>query len=279
MSHFTVLVFGDNYEDQLEPFWELDLSLEELKKDPRAIFKSKGNREFFEKEYEEFVCKNPDDRYENFEDWMGYGFDKDSDSYGYYSNPDARWDWYSVGGRWSGFFKLKEGKTGVVGVPGVFDNKPREGYVDQAIKGDIDFEGMRNDAVERASEDYDNFHKILNGRVLPIWKNIRESHTDIDKARQEYNNNSVIKDLYNAKYHFDFEQYAVPKEEYLKTSRDGAVVTYAIIYKGKWYERGEMGWFGCAKDEKDEDSWNEEFNKILDKVSDNTLLTLIDAHI
>ena len=38
MSHFTVLVIGDNPEAQLEPFWELDLSPEEAAEDPRAEF-------------------------------------------------------------------------------------------------------------------------------------------------------------------------------------------------------------------------------------------------
>jgi len=38
MSHFVVIVFGDNPKEALEPYWELDLSEEELKNDPRASF-------------------------------------------------------------------------------------------------------------------------------------------------------------------------------------------------------------------------------------------------
>ena len=38
MSHFTVLIIGENVEDQLEPFWELDLSQKEAEEDPRAVF-------------------------------------------------------------------------------------------------------------------------------------------------------------------------------------------------------------------------------------------------
>ena len=39
MSHFAVLVIGENIAEKLEPYWELDLPLEELKTDPRAVFK------------------------------------------------------------------------------------------------------------------------------------------------------------------------------------------------------------------------------------------------
>ena len=39
-----------------------------------------------------------------------YGYNKREGRYGYMSNPDAKWDWYSVGGRWDGFLINKEGK-------------------------------------------------------------------------------------------------------------------------------------------------------------------------
>lgn len=35
-------------------------------------------------------------------------------------NPKSRWDWWSLGGRWSGFFKLRPGAKGVKGRDGVF---------------------------------------------------------------------------------------------------------------------------------------------------------------
>ena len=37
MSHFTVMVIGENPEKQLDPFWELDLEEAKLKKDYRAV--------------------------------------------------------------------------------------------------------------------------------------------------------------------------------------------------------------------------------------------------
>lgn len=40
-----------------------------------------------------------------------FGYCKVNGRYGYMSNPNAKYDWYSEGGRWSGYLTNKEGKT------------------------------------------------------------------------------------------------------------------------------------------------------------------------
>lgn len=40
-----------------------------------------------------------------------FGYRKVRGKYGYMSNPNAKYDWYSEGGRWSGYLTNKEGKT------------------------------------------------------------------------------------------------------------------------------------------------------------------------
>jgi hypothetical protein len=40
-----------------------------------------------------------------------FGYRKVNGKYGYMSNPNAKYDWYSEGGRWSGYLTNKEGKT------------------------------------------------------------------------------------------------------------------------------------------------------------------------
>jgi len=52
-------------------------------------------------------------------------------------NPQSKWDWWALGGRWTGFYKLKDGATkGILGEPGAFGNIAEAG-VDVARKGDI----------------------------------------------------------------------------------------------------------------------------------------------
>ena len=47
------------------------------------------------------------DGFDSFiKDWAGHEKDENG-RYGYWENPNAKWDWYKLGGRWTGLFKLK----------------------------------------------------------------------------------------------------------------------------------------------------------------------------
>lgn len=109
MSHFTVLIIGDSIDNQLAPFQENNMG-----DCPKEFLK-------FYSEKDEKFKENPD---------IINGVEEE----GYYDNPNAKWDWYILGGRWSGMIKLKEGATGVAGRSGVFKN---ETGIDSAKKGDI----------------------------------------------------------------------------------------------------------------------------------------------
>ena len=50
------------------------------------------------------------DTFEEFADAVCGERDPLYNRYGYWQNPNAKWDWYLIGGRWSAFFKLKEGR-------------------------------------------------------------------------------------------------------------------------------------------------------------------------
>lgn len=330
MSHFTVLVIGSNWKEQLHPYWELDLSQDDMKKDIRAEFQDRTDELLEEyntkgtekvimpdgrmlfpwdeefkvlteskkgfKSYKTVIPEGLEKRevpfkelYPSFDDfateWHDYQKNDDG-KYGYYCNPNAKWDWYSMGGRWSGFFRLKNGfpREGKLGDPGVFDNDPSEMggglRADQAKKGDIDFQGMREDHVKKCLEEYDEFHKIVNGREVPNWKKLSEEYKDdLDAAREIYNEDPVVKDLYDSKFFFDLEDYLVPRFEYAKRCQNEAITAYALVKDGIWYEKGQMGWWGISSNEKDPNEWSAEFTKILDELPDDALLTIVDCHI
>jgi hypothetical protein len=42
---------------------------------------------------------------------------------------------------------------------------------------------------------------------------------------------------------------------------------------------GEWVWFGIVHEEQDEDEWLKQFNKLIDSLPEDTLLTLVDCHI
>lgn len=141
MSHFVVMVIGDNPEQQLAPYNENLEAPEYLVGEvsehdkQRVLDCYNKNRE---KPYTDFDKCYAD----NSEDWNGNRFHKNENGvwceYSTY-NPNSKWDWYLLGGRWSGsHFELKpSAKSGVLGEPS-WTNPTNRGY-DAALKGDIDF--------------------------------------------------------------------------------------------------------------------------------------------
>jgi len=48
--------------------------------------------------------------YEDFlTDYIGVDFDEEQQKYGYWENPNAKWDWWQIGGRWKNLLKTKTG--------------------------------------------------------------------------------------------------------------------------------------------------------------------------
>lgn len=106
--------------------------------------------------------------YKSFEEYAeercGFSFDEKHQGYGYYYNPNAIWDWYSIGGRWPEMFLVKDscleysiGETSWCN-SGEKAEAP-EGYlwVCAARKKDIAWEEMRNWRNQKAKE---RFYKL-----------------------------------------------------------------------------------------------------------------------
>lgn len=294
MSHYTVLVIGDDPENQLEPFNEnTEAEAEAYVKETVSEEDKKSFMEF----YLEKGKISPDVSFDEAvalcgNDWNGNRWQKNDagvwEDWSTY-NPDSKWDWYSLGGRWRGYFKLKQSalqSPELIGEPGAFDNEPRYN-ADQCLKGDVDFEFMRNVAVNKAAGQYDRLHAIVQGREIPVWDKIREKHPDnIEAARKEYREHPVIRDLKAVEEFHDLfiwddepSRFAESRTDFIQKARNSAITTYALLYKGIWYAKGEMGWWGMSNDKMSDDEWNKQFNELLDSLPDDTLLSLYDCHI
>jgi hypothetical protein len=150
MSHFTVLVPAVNEEEleaMLLPYHEYECTgIKEYTKfvpadmvELQADHKKYGKNESLE----EFA-----------EDWAGYK----KNSYGVYgriTNPNSKWDWWLVGGRWTGMLQLKslaarehagDGKPGLM-----TEVNTNVLHADYARVGDVDWEGMEEDKTEAAT--------------------------------------------------------------------------------------------------------------------------------
>lgn len=208
------------------------------------------------------------------------------------TNPNRKWDWYELGGRWTGFFRLKEGIAGAHGRPSLFTSPAKEGYADAALKNDIDFDLMRSEAEAGAAQKFDAIRLIIEPH-LPVmsWPNIREKYCPkhgeaelpggIEAAREAYHAQPAVKALHEVeKFRFeDAEDYVGDREKFIHRAGTEAYITHAVIKDGQWYERGEMGWWGVVLNEKDGNEWIDEFAKLIDGLPDDILLSVYDCHI
>lgn len=110
MSHYVVAVF--THTEFMHEIDELLAPFNETPSDPGYLEFVPLDRsaEEIQSNYER--CK---DTYKSFEDFMdsyyGAHFDPSLQAWGNMCNPNAKWDWYQVGGRWAGMLKLKDKKS------------------------------------------------------------------------------------------------------------------------------------------------------------------------
>lgn len=132
MSHFVGLCFGDNWEDNLDRYYEgleVDPYLEYTKEEAIDEVKSKRalnyesairalrredltdkQKEYYQSIIDKGLFISYEDALKEIEDW-GYEIDENENLMSTY-NPESKWDWYSVGGRWNGFLHYKGAEPG-----------------------------------------------------------------------------------------------------------------------------------------------------------------------
>jgi len=199
MSHFTVLVIGADHDAQLAPFSEeirVDTYISSTRHE--LIERNRDNLTFMrDHSYAEYLA-DPKDYLERFKHNLGhckyftdgefatklnwtdeqlyqdaikyaepYEIDSEGNELSTY-NPNAKWDWYQVGGRWDGFFKTKEGKDVNATTIGELDFSSLRPtfavlkYGEWHEKGEMGWWAMVS--KEKAEEDWaTEFHELFQG--------------------------------------------------------------------------------------------------------------------
>lgn len=284
MSHFTVLVAGDDPSHELAPFHE---------------FECTGLNDEFVQDVDHtaaVLSRVKEEKVSLSEalDWYGFSertvsseseVDKDgAHKYGFAvvkdgillravkrTNPNAKWDGWCVGGRWSGYILTKDGKR-----------------CDCACKGDIDFATIRSNAETEAANEWTVVHRVIDP-LPPItpWDTIQSEHSDIDKAREVYHQQPAVKafnewnraNAYPVGIMANVELFLVSREDYVRKKGDESFLAFAFLKDRKWVERGRMGWFACVHNEKDSATWTATFNAFLASLGDDEIVTVVDCHI
>lgn len=177
------------------------------------------------------------------------------------TNPNSKWDWYQIGGRWQGILKLKEGATGKIGKVSLLMDKHeyKEEFIDSAKIKDIDF------SIDKESEKY---KKAIRFWELKIDK--QEPITEEDKKQLEW-------DWYKDEYYI--ERY---KDKYDYADQICSISTYAVITSdGVWHSKGDIGWWAYSSETGEESrNWDLSFYDKFIKNSDPEItITIVDCHI
>jgi len=320
--HFTVLVTGENIGEQLAPFQENNmgdcpkqyLEFFNVEDEYRSEYETGSSTmvvmsdgrlvsqyavQFYERgELGTRFHKIPEnleqreiphtERYPTFGEFLeschGYEKDKETGKYGYWENPNAKWDWYQLGGRWSGFLQIKPNPVGEVYLGDkslTFPRRTEKGEADSALKKDIDFQKMRMQAKVKAHEAYDEFEAAIEKHNVTDFGVSREQfdkmHSGLGnkELRELWFNIPLNRALSNERIWTtdpveEFFIFTGGREAFVQHAIDTSFVLYAFLHEGKWYEKS----FG-----KNEKVWDSNFMLLIDALPDDTRLSVVDCHI
>lgn len=267
MTHFTVMVRyeGDieNVEKEVERLLE---PFDENKNVPK--YKEYISKESWNRALEHFkipqplspsgvTIVEPELTPKQFKDYFGETGGKDEKGHFHWTtyNPQSKWDWYQIGGRWEGMLKLKEGTKGKSGTRSLLVDKETAKKplgTDIAYVKDVDWERMG--AEER--EEYAKYWDAL-----------------IEKAE-------VGKDLVDNPFELNVLDEET-LEKFIERAVGGGFATHAVVDEKGWHEPSKMGWWGMDHDRKEnQDTWESKFKeRFLLNVTDKTVIALVDCHI
>lgn len=211
-------------------------------------------------------------------------------------NPKSKWDWYQIGGRWTGYFYSRPEYTGhpglIAGEPGTMtEPNLNKAKCDGGPKYMLDFDGTRKMAEAEELGRHVEFCKLVEGTPeAALWSAFVERHKagpdgyTIEQARTDYHAQPRVLALKGTDFQYwndPFERFQRPREEVLARAAARAVPGFATLtLDGQWREPGQMGWFGMSSDTPESaDAYYAWANEYIDSLDDEILLVIVDVHI
>jgi hypothetical protein len=208
-------------------------------------------------------------------------------------NPESKWDYWRIGGRWSDYFLARSG-PGLISARRGWDSPshPNDGKLraEGGPKRLLDFDAMRDEAAVKAHAEYDKWDAVCADTPhADSWEHFYGLTTvgeiGIDEARRRYHAQPRIEAARKAElgdWDCPVTKFMSGREEYVAEQRLAAVPGYALVtLDGQWAAPGRMGWFGMSSDEPGERSgYRHAVNAYLaDKVADDDFVIVLDCHI
>lgn len=207
-------------------------------------------------------------------------------------NPDSKWDYWRIGGRWGGYFPYHAEHAALIIRPERSWDSPdhKALHCDGGPKFALDLSGLREEKAQKARKSYAEWVAITVGTPDPVpWSvfadNVSEGNGyTIERARQEYHAQPRVQALKGTDFeHWDdpIATFGKPEALYVEHERARAVPGYATLRTdGAWMAPGTMGWFAMSDDsESDRIGYWEAANAYIESLPDETFLIVTDCHI
>ena len=205
------------------------------------------------------------------EEYCGYRQDSEG-RWGYYCNPRATWDWYSIGGRFPGELLVREDTKEALRLPKEQDKKAEhpDGYrwVNGARMKDIAWEKMHElkDTDTRAAYDrLSEAFRMQDDSKLGVLAKIT------DDGIAGWGNMLYIKGE-------SLDEF-MARRGATKDDAHPLNVFAFVDSEGEWHASGDMGWFGMASNEKPERLWHDELKALTEAIDPDDFIVIIDCHI
>lgn len=245
--------------------------------------------------------------------------DKEKHKYSYYTvdqagevlkvvrrtNPNKRWDWYVVGGRYSGRLDVNPRPTSGVAMGGSVIET-----TDWARKSELRLDSMlAGNKRERQQSIQLTLGRINERRARNLEPRLTmEEMLAIDaQLIATYHDDYAPKHAADPQFWFPQWFESLPEDHPMKVHRavwDNMRSSFSaevpteirdpqawidsapafscwafLLPDGQWIERGEMGWWGMHSGDVTSTQWQESVAKIFESIPDDHYLTIVDCHI
>lgn len=183
-----------------------------------------------------------------------YGYTEVDGKYGYYTNPDAFYDWFSEGGRFDGMFIVKDDNGEYVNTSSA---RKRDICWDEMLLRERaileDKFRIYQYALKTGDIPKEIFAGVIKDEALYSWGNkLTYRGQTLDEFLEGHNCGK------NSKY---------------------AVSCYGFLADDGYHSCGSMGWFGISSGDKEAVKWSKEVQEYIKSIPDEDLLVTLDCHI
>lgn len=208
-------------------------------------------------------------------------------------NPEGYWDWYELGGRWSGELRVIDPSLGYPAQDHWTGKSPENGF-DVSRRDNLDIDAMRsavsgqrrkwfNDIADRAGVDLATLE-----RMLHLYRDVHQKWLALDPRPRgnDYRDwmianveeGETLHKVVNATFDTPELKEGQTIEAYIADVVP--LSAHAMIIDGKWMQRGKMGWWASMHNETmSNEEWTATVWKTIEQTPGDHWISVIDCHV